>query len=198
MAESACDEIDEGQPLADTDSVHASLRRLAAANFKGTFQAAYSLLTEMTKKIGWDQLLKVRSQVFVMEEEYRTERKTKPMQSRNASTVALNGSPAPAEDDDDRDDDDNDEGDGSARTLRRLSRARGRDDPVGDECSSVAGATSKPIGSWVWTRSGGMQGAGAKMVTCLNAVLGASQSIVGSIHAPTYRHSVGWPSYKPL
>ena len=72
------------------------------------------------------------------------------------------------------DDDDDDEGDESARTLRRLSRARGRDDPVGDECSSVAGATSKPIGSWVWMRLGGMQGTGAKVGACLNAVLGAS------------------------
>lgn len=97
MPETNCDEIDDTQPQADGDAVHPSLRRLAAATFKGTFQIAYALLTEITKKIGWDQLLKIRSQVFVMEEEYRSERHAPP-KSRNASTVALNGSPREAED----------------------------------------------------------------------------------------------------
>jgi tetratricopeptide (TPR) repeat protein len=93
MPESACDEIDEAQPTGDVDVVHPTLRKLVAATFKGTFEKAYALLTEITKKIGWDQLLRVRSQVFVMEEEYRNEKQTGPPQqrSRNASTIALNG-----------------------------------------------------------------------------------------------------------
>ncbi|KAJ5047173.1 uncharacterized protein L3040_003015 [Drepanopeziza brunnea f. sp. 'multigermtubi'] len=41
---------------------------------EGTFKQAYSILTEMTAKIGWDQLLRIRSNVFVMEEEYRSEK----------------------------------------------------------------------------------------------------------------------------
>ena len=56
------------------------------------------LLTEITKKIGWDQLLKIRSQVFVMEEEYRHEKQAvtaQPSSSRNASTVALRGTDTP-------------------------------------------------------------------------------------------------------
>jgi hypothetical protein len=70
------------------------LRRLAAGNYKGTFHKAYMLLTQITKKIGWDQLLKTRSQVFVMEEEYRAEKQTVPG-SRNASTTALRSTDTP-------------------------------------------------------------------------------------------------------
>ncbi|GAB7348924.1 hypothetical protein MBLNU459_g7610t1 [Dothideomycetes sp. NU459] len=89
--ETMCDEIDDAGAVGETDLVHPTLRRLSAANYKGTFQKAYALLTEVTKRIGWDQLLKIRSQVFVMEEEYRNERQTVAQQplSRNASTVGL-------------------------------------------------------------------------------------------------------------
>ena len=96
LPESMLDEIDD-QPY-DSELVHPSLRKLHAAGYKGTFLKAYSLLTEVTAKIGWDQLLKIRSQVFVMEEEYRSEKQTggnqPPASSRNASTVALH-SPSP-------------------------------------------------------------------------------------------------------
>lgn len=76
LAESMLDEIDEGQPKQGDphDYVHPSLRRLHAATYQGTFLKAYSLLTKVAAAIGWDQLLRVRSEVFVMEEEYRTER----------------------------------------------------------------------------------------------------------------------------
>ena len=87
LPESMLDEIDESQQGYDSELVHPSLRKLHAAGYKGTFLKAYSLLTEITAKIGWDQLLKIRSQVFVMEEEYRSEKQTGGNQ--NASTVAL-------------------------------------------------------------------------------------------------------------
>ncbi|KAL5120627.1 bud site selection protein [Pleosporales sp. CAS-2024a] len=94
MPEAVCDETEDSN-LDDMELVHPTLRKLHAAGFKGTFLKAYMLLTEITKKIGWDQLLKIRSQVFVMEEEYRHE-KTGQQQShsRNASTIALR-SPSP-------------------------------------------------------------------------------------------------------
>lgn len=97
--ETICDEIDDSGAAGDSE-LHPTLRRLSAANYKGTFLKAYMLLTEMTKKIGWDQLLKIRSQVFVMEEEYRTERQVVsstpiPGNSRNASTTALRGTDSP-------------------------------------------------------------------------------------------------------
>lgn len=108
IPEVACQEIDDAQPLSENESVHPNLRRLVAANYKGTFQKAYSLLTEVAKSIGWDQLLKIRSQVFVMEEEYRSERKplAKPA---NASTIALNGSPHPTKDGSETSDEDDED-----------------------------------------------------------------------------------------
>lgn len=97
LAESILDEIDETPHAFDTDPVHPSLRKLHAATYKGTFLKAYSLLTEITAKIGWDQLLRIRSQVFVMEEEYRSEKLIGSSQStnHNASTTALRGTPSP-------------------------------------------------------------------------------------------------------
>jgi tetratricopeptide (TPR) repeat protein len=94
MPESLCDEIDDSQASSDGELVHPTLRKLHAAGFKGTFLKAYRLLTEITKKIGWDQLLRIRSQVFVMEEEYRHEKQAPSSHSRNPSTTALK-SPSP-------------------------------------------------------------------------------------------------------
>ena len=95
LPETVLDELDESSHGYDNELVHPSLRKLHAAGYKGTFLKAYSLLTEITSKIGWDQLLKIRSQVFVMEEEYRTEKQTivHPT-TQNASTTALK-SPSP-------------------------------------------------------------------------------------------------------
>ncbi|KAF2280089.1 chaps-domain-containing protein [Westerdykella ornata] len=90
MPEAMCDEIEDAN-MDDMELVHPTLRKLHAAGFKGTFLKAYNLLTEITKKIGWDQLLRVRSQVFVMEEEYRHE-KQHVTQNPNASTTALRSS----------------------------------------------------------------------------------------------------------
>lgn len=95
LPEALCDEIDDTP--SETEHVHPNLRKLHAAEFKGTFLKAYKLLTEITKKIGWDQLLRVRSQVFVMEEEYRHEKQVvgSHQGSTNASTTALRGTPSP-------------------------------------------------------------------------------------------------------
>ncbi|OAL24443.1 hypothetical protein AYO20_10669 [Fonsecaea nubica] len=99
LPESALDEIDEGQPRHGEpyDQVHVSLRKLQAATYQGTFLKAYSLLTRIAAAIGWDTLLRTRSQVFVMEEEYRTEKQhqvtPKIPTSKNASTIALSGTP---------------------------------------------------------------------------------------------------------
>ena len=100
LPDTMLDELDEPSQADETDLVHPSLRKLHAAGYKGTFLKAYSLLTEITSKIGWDQLLKIRSQVFVMEEEYRSEKQTgAPQQTspnKNASTTALRAqSPSP-------------------------------------------------------------------------------------------------------
>lgn len=48
--------------------------RLPAPSLRGTFASAYNLLTRLVAKIGWDELLRCRSTVFVMEEEYRMQK----------------------------------------------------------------------------------------------------------------------------
>lgn len=121
LPESALDEIDEGQPRQGEpyDQIHVSLRKLQAATYQGTFLKAYSLLTRIAAAIGWDTLLKTRSQVFVMEEEYRSEKQhsitPKIPTSKNASTVALSGTPnghSKTNEAEASEDDDSDEGSG--------------------------------------------------------------------------------------
>lgn len=96
LPETRLDEIDSEPESRYSEHVDPSLLNLRAAAYRGTFKKAYDILTEMTAKIGWDQLLKIRSNVFVMEDEYRTEKQeaTQPASAnRNPSTDALHGSP---------------------------------------------------------------------------------------------------------
>jgi Chs5-Arf1p-binding protein BUD7/BCH1 len=129
LPESALDEIDEGQPRQGEpyDQVHVSLRKLQAATYQGTFLKAYSLLTRIAAAIGWDTLLKTRSQVFVMEEEYRSERQhsvtPKMPTSKNASTIALSGTPnghSKTNGDDKNEDGDESEEDESTESAKKL------------------------------------------------------------------------------
>ncbi|KZV87719.1 chaps family protein [Exidia glandulosa HHB12029] len=56
------------------DAADVALARLPAPNLRGTFAKAYALLARLVSQIGWDELLKSRSAVFVMEEEYRMQK----------------------------------------------------------------------------------------------------------------------------
>ncbi|KAI9483466.1 MAG: Chs5p-Arf1p-binding proteins-domain-containing protein [Benjaminiella poitrasii] len=62
-----------------------NLSRLPAPALHGTFAKAYALLTRLVSKIGWDDLLKCRSEVFVMEEEYRAQKAREDSQKSNTS-----------------------------------------------------------------------------------------------------------------
>lgn len=97
LPETRLDEIDSEPESRYSEQVDPSLLNLRAASYRGTFKKAYDILTEMTAKIGWDQLLKIRSNVFVMEDEYRTEKQeaTQPPAStkRSPSTDGLRGTP---------------------------------------------------------------------------------------------------------
>lgn len=95
LPETRLDEIDSEPESRYSEQVEASLMNLRAANYRGTFKKAYSILTEMTAKIGWDQLLKIRSNVFVMEDEYRTEKHDPTPSKRGASTDVIRGTPEP-------------------------------------------------------------------------------------------------------
>lgn len=52
-------------------SADPALTNLAASNLKSTFQLAYKLLTDIVQITGWEKLLKIRSLIFVMEDEYQ-------------------------------------------------------------------------------------------------------------------------------
>ncbi|KIW23682.1 uncharacterized protein PV07_11862 [Cladophialophora immunda] len=141
LPESALDEIDEGQPRHGEpfDQVHVSLRKLQAATYQGTFLKAYSLLTRIAAAIGWDTLLRTRSQVFVMEEEYRSEKQhqvtPKIPTSKNASTIALSGTPnghSKADENGADEDDESDDGSG-VEEPKKLDEEK-----ILDESSSTA------------------------------------------------------------
>ncbi|KAK0743684.1 Chs5p-Arf1p-binding proteins-domain-containing protein [Schizothecium vesticola] len=100
LPEARLDEIDSEPESRYSEQVDPSLLNLRAAAYRGTFKQAYSILTEMTAKIGWDQLLKIRSNVFVMEDEYRVEKQQESglhpySVKRTASTDGLRGTPDP-------------------------------------------------------------------------------------------------------
>ncbi|KAI0457564.1 chaps-domain-containing protein [Xylaria acuta] len=125
LPETRLDEIDSEPESRFSEQVDQSLLNLRAANYRGTFKLAYNILTEMTAKIGWDQLLKIRSSVFVMEDEYRTDRQDDASQAppakRNPSTDGLRGSPEPSTNGDHETEDEEDkretENDPSSQTL---------------------------------------------------------------------------------
>lgn len=95
LPETRLDEIDSEPESRFSEQVEPSLLNLRAASYRGTFKKAYSILTEMTAKIGWDQLLKIRSNVFVMEDEYRTEKQEAIPTKRGPSTDVIRGTPEP-------------------------------------------------------------------------------------------------------
>ncbi|KAI9002589.1 Chs5p-Arf1p-binding proteins-domain-containing protein [Hyaloraphidium curvatum] len=61
-------------PPQANNEVHPDLVRLPSLTLRGTFLRAYGLLVQIVRKVGWDELLRARSGVFVMEEEYRAVR----------------------------------------------------------------------------------------------------------------------------
>ncbi|CCE63959.1 hypothetical protein TPHA_0G01220 [Tetrapisispora phaffii CBS 4417] len=67
------------------------LVRLAASNLKSTFQLVYKLLTEIVKITDWESLLKYRSNIFVMEEEYQTSAENTDTENSNAENGVENG-----------------------------------------------------------------------------------------------------------
>ncbi|KAK9477073.1 Chs5p-Arf1p-binding proteins-domain-containing protein [Lipomyces japonicus] len=88
------DIIDDSQPVeGENISVDPTLARLPATSLRGTFVKAYELLIEIVHETGWDALLKYRSRVFIMEEEYRN------LKPENGSSVRLNSNHTRADSD---------------------------------------------------------------------------------------------------
>lgn len=113
LPETRLEEIDSEPESRYNEQVDPSLLNLRAASYRGTFKQAYAILTEMTAKIGWDQLLKIRSNVFVMEDEYRSERQDAaapaPSAKRSPSIDGLRGTPEPSANGHDAEEEEKDE-----------------------------------------------------------------------------------------
>lgn len=60
-----------GHPISERDSCDISLFRLQGNYLRGTPSVVYSKLCKIVSEIGWDRLLQIRGNVFVMEDEYR-------------------------------------------------------------------------------------------------------------------------------
>ncbi|KAF9527483.1 chaps family protein [Crepidotus variabilis] len=77
----------------EDDDAEPALQRLPAPGLRGTWARAYALLTRLVSQIGWDELLKTRSTVFVMEEEYRMQKAHTDMQHvmKSSGNVAATG-----------------------------------------------------------------------------------------------------------
>jgi hypothetical protein len=83
----------------EDDEAEPALQRLPAPGLRGTWARAYALLTRLVSQIGWDELLKTRSAVFVMEEEYRMQKAQTDMQSALKSANGVTSLPAMKESD---------------------------------------------------------------------------------------------------
>jgi len=70
----------------EDDEADPALQRLPAPGLRGTWARAYTLLTRLVSQIGWDELLKTRSSVFVMEEEYRMQKVQNDMRRTSLKT----------------------------------------------------------------------------------------------------------------
>ncbi|KJA26842.1 hypothetical protein HYPSUDRAFT_158589 [Hypholoma sublateritium FD-334 SS-4] len=75
----------------EDDEAEPALQRLPAPGLRGTWARAYALLTRLVSQIGWDELLKTRSHVFVMEEEYRMQKAQGDIQQALGSAGSLPG-----------------------------------------------------------------------------------------------------------
>ncbi|GAA5930902.1 hypothetical protein JCM3775_000747 [Rhodotorula graminis] len=118
---------------AGANDADVALLRLPAPSLRGTFAKAYVLLAKLVSVIGWDELLKCRSQVFVMEEEYRMHRAADPVpESPLVSSVNGGAARAGAHDDGHGADDD-------AEGFGPLAIAT---DDEGSEAASIKGDRS--------------------------------------------------------
>lgn len=87
------DEVWSANENDDQNTADPGLLKLPAPTLRSTFAKAYELLIEIVSNIGWDALLKYRSNVFIMEEEYRKDKKTHNRRVSNTSKHSLKSQP---------------------------------------------------------------------------------------------------------
>lgn len=140
LPETRLDEIDSEPETKYSEQVDPNLLGLRAASYKGTFKQAYSILTEMASRIGWDQLLKIRSTVFVMEDEYRTE-KNEAASKRNPSIEGMRGTPVPTTNGKDESDEEDEE---ANETVIKLDETESTADTLAPNGNVTVAEVEKP------------------------------------------------------
>ncbi|KAG2206009.1 hypothetical protein INT47_005327 [Mucor saturninus] len=113
-----------------------NLSRLPAPALHGTFAKAYALLTRLASKIGWDDLLKCRSYVFVMEEEYRMQKAKEDTQKSSSSINELENTVA-AENEDTKKDAPTSEDNVSVKSEEDKPKTEENTDELADQMDSV-------------------------------------------------------------
>ncbi|THH26900.1 hypothetical protein EUX98_g7293 [Antrodiella citrinella] len=115
----------------EDDEADPALLRLPAPGLRGTWARAYSLLTRLVSKIGWDELLKTRSVVFVMEEEYRAQKATVDTVASPRTGTSTNGTNSRVIHED-----------GSVTSSRTKVGSRDAGESVADDNASTMGVRS--------------------------------------------------------
>ncbi|PJF16956.1 S family protein [Paramicrosporidium saccamoebae] len=84
---------DEVSQSPSEDSI---LERLKGSRLRGALKQAYDVLVELVAATGWDDLLKLRSRIFLMEEEYRAQRTDRrPSDVSEMEQIPLDDHPPP-------------------------------------------------------------------------------------------------------
>ncbi|CCH46435.1 hypothetical protein BN7_6029 [Wickerhamomyces ciferrii] len=73
-------------PRYEVEACDPTLIRINQTPLKGTYKLTYDLLILIINKIGWDNLLKIRSQVFIMDDEYKKTISTTSIDEKNGGS----------------------------------------------------------------------------------------------------------------
>lgn len=77
-------------PKYEIEVVDPALIRVNQQNLRGTYKEVYNLLISIIDNIGWDELLRIRSKVFIMDDEYKVNFSTTTLSSNQKSLAELN------------------------------------------------------------------------------------------------------------
>lgn len=150
-SDGSIDEIWNVDINSEQDNVDPGLVKLPAMQLRSTFAKAYDMLAEIVSHIGWEALLKHRSNVFLMEEEYRKERRAKQSSESIAPLpVTLDGEQPKTEEHQEEEDGDgakstdgvksiNGSGNGNESTANGVVRPKKPSASLQDESSQTTG-----------------------------------------------------------
>ena len=127
----------DGSVLDDSDpsqaQVHPELLNLPATALRGTFLKAFDLLVRVVDALGWDGCLKVRSRVFVMEEEWRVARAVVSVRETETAPFGI------------RSDNNNGTASGSLEQRKKTSGSQSSVESTGESIEDTVNGISKDV-----------------------------------------------------